>query len=518
MVGNREIPSSARLWLLTLLAGASACTSVLGIEDLHEGPRAAAGSENGGGTDVSASGKSSGAGSNNGGATNDGGASNNGGNGAAGSGNSTNAGSGGASGTGTSGTAPVEGTVHGKVIDLWESPLANVPIQIGDQVGTTDANGEFSFDDVPAEYDASLKIQIENPPSDYGWVYQGLTRRNPTLQVYQGRQERSATVEVATQGVPKPKPADHEAVVAFGMPVGARTGTVDTETGTYFEPSWLGANETPATVHALLWSSNETTKAPTAYKAYASQAIKKLVEGTGNDKLTFDLTPTTVDTGTISGAITPAASGNRINRLFARFESHATIRLMDQDSAPNTFSYLAPSLPKAALTVAAFEGTLDGQFGVAHADGLKAGASAVTLTIPSPGQALTPAGPTTGAFKDQTFTFTSGQGKDSPCVIWIERDDLAYYSMYVVTTKRKFKVPEVVGGAFTLAMHEEKAPQPEYVWSVQAHGNFQSVDAMAGPDGFIDSFGWRHGDPSGPSQQDGTFSTSAKTAFTTTIN
>jgi hypothetical protein len=513
MVGNREIPSSARLWLLTLLAGASACTSVLGIEDLHEGPRAAAGSENGGGTDASASGKSSGAGSNNGGATNDGGASNNGGNSAAGSGNSTNAGSGGASGTGTGGTAPVEGTVHGKVIDLWGRALPNVLIQVADKTGATDTKGEFSFDDVPAEYDASLYVTIANPGADYGWVYQGVTRRDPTFQVYNAREGRETPVPVNSVNGPYPLAATDKVAYSIALADGVESGTLGTMAGVEVRPEWFGSSTTMGTAHAISWSFNAATQAPTKYSAYDSKLIA-LKEGTKGDTITFDLAPTTIETKPIEGTVAPVGQGDRVNHLFARFESHGTIELMSQDDAPDTFSYLVPTLPQGSIMFAASEGDeYEGPFAIAHADGLNGGDKNVKLSIPAPALPLQPTGAAgEGIPKDQVFKFQPGTGNDGPFLIWIERGDRSGYAMYIVTAKTQFTIPEVVSGAFDLDKVLDESSY--YRWGVTTHGDYAGIDDMLGPNGFLDVFGVLTGIPIGPHQTSGSYTKSATYDFT----
>jgi len=51
-------------------------------------------------------------------------------------------------------------------------------------------------------------------------------------------------------------------------------------------------------------------------------------------------------------------------------------------------------------------------------------------------------------------------------------------------------------------------------WNVETHGAFASVDAMAGPAGFLDMFAWEGG-PVGPLTDDGEWTNSAGRYFTT---
>jgi hypothetical protein len=507
-VMRRSLRLSPLLWLLSL----GACTSVLGIEDIHDGPRPDAGGDaSTGGTSSTTGGKNTTAGSANpnGGSVNpeagDGNQPGGGTNGTAGtSGTMTDAGAGG---------APAEGPVHGKVIDPWGAPLASIPLQIGDAVATTDAQGEFTFDDVPARYEVSFTIHGGNPNVDYGWVYQGLTRRDPTLQVYNARQAYEAPIVVKTSNVGTPGPAD-TITAAFGMPSSeVEDQGVDSTyaPGETVNVSWLGATTSTGTAHALLWSTaSASNPIPAKYKAYASKSVG-LTDGM-DDEITFDLTPGTLTAGNISGTISGGV-GDRSNKLFARFESNANIELMHQDSAPNTFSYLVPTLPKASITIAAIAGAEYGPIGVAHADGLAQGDTSIKLTIPVPATPKTPKGVGAKLAADRVFSFTPGAGNDGPFVIFIERRDRSYFSMYIVTADTQVTLPSVLGDSFTLLPGAGESA--EFGWGIETHGDYKTVDEMAGPTGFIDSFGDSWGtSPTGPTRQDGSFTYSGTYVFT----
>lgn len=510
MVGNREIRASARFWLLTLLAATGACTSVLGIEELHEGPRDDGGSSN------SDAGKSSGtsgkntAGSEEGGTSTGGTDNGNGGTSSGGTGTSGTAGTkptGGSAGTG--GSAPLDDTVHGKVVDLWGRALPNVLIQVADQTGTTDTKGEFSFEDVPAEYDASLYVTIPDE-ADYGWVYQGVTRRDPTFQVYDARPAHETPVVLKSSNGPFPLAANDSVYVALGLADGAFADDISAKAGIEARPEWLGATTTMGSAHALWWSSNAATKAPTKYSAYVTKLVA-LKEGMAGDAIDFDLSLQTIETKAIEGTITPVGQGDRANHLFARFDSHATIPLMDQDDAPDTFSYLVPTLPNASIMLAASEGDeYDGPFAIAHADGLNPGDKNIKLTIPAPALPLQPKGENVP--KNQTFKFQPGTGNPGPFMLWIERGDRNGYAMAIVTSKTELPLPEVVGGAFTL--DKVLTANSYYRWCVTTQGDYESVDDMTGPNGFLDAFGVKTGVPFGPKQTSGTYTSSAMYDFT----
>jgi hypothetical protein len=138
-----------RAYLLALLS-LGACTSVLGIEDLHEGSRPGAGGE-----DSTAGTKATGGKNGNGGSTNPNGGSPdpNGG-----TGNEPSGGVPGIGGTGQGGEggapSPSGPTVRGHVIDFWGHQVPNVPVQISNQtiwVALAGADGNNVYDDVYAD-------------------------------------------------------------------------------------------------------------------------------------------------------------------------------------------------------------------------------------------------------------------------------------------------------------------------------------------------------------------------------
>jgi hypothetical protein len=79
--------------------------------------------------------------------------------------------------------------------------------------------------------------------------------------------------------------------------------------------------------------------------------------------------------------------------------------------------------------------------------------------------------------------------------------------LYVVSAKTPFKLPKVVNGSYTLPTGGS------YIWRIETHGTPASVDAMAGPKGFLDSLSnsYNCDEPSGPRTGDGTYTLSKPT-------
>ncbi len=144
---------------------------------------------------------------------------------------------------------------------------------------------------------------------------------------------------------------------------------------------------------------------------------------------------------------------------------------------------------------------------MAHKDGLSAGNAAVTLDIPAPAEPLSPVG-NSGVDANTIFSFKASADNAGAFVVWLENFDF-YQTLYIVTSKKQFKIPTVVGGAFKLD------PEQFFRWRVETHGDFATVDQMSGPTGFMDAFSNTWQTPTGPRQESGSFTLSAAYGFTT---
>jgi hypothetical protein len=500
------------LWLL----GLGACTSVLGIEDLHEEDRPGSVSE--GGDEATAGTSDSGAGksSNNGGKAGNGGSTNSmAGSPTAGTGNGGNEPSGGAAGTMSEGGAggapePVLGKVTGKVVDRFGIPVGNVPVQIGESLVSTNDKGVFTVDDVPAIYELSLLVEGD------GWVYQGLTRRDPTLQVFQGHPGHTAYVTVTSDKATRL--TNDQLTLSAGMP----TGTSDEYTNIGIDSSvsygldWEGGTTTSSTVYGLEWTKNASTTLPASYKAYDSKPLALMADV--DAAVTLNMVPKVIASGIVTGTVetraTPIGGGSRKNGAFVRFSTGASIQVVDQAPTVEAFSYVVPTLTDTSITVAAWEGNYDvGPLGLVHKDGLSPGAAAGTLAIPAPPKLLKPLGGTV----DETTPFSfQGSPDNAGAFLVVLSSNTSGSHLYIVTAQQKLpKLPSVVDGAWTLEHASGGAAPIQYNWWVETHGSFATVDEMTGPDGYFDEFGVHYITPVGIHQQDGTYTYSSLSQFTT---
>lgn len=491
----------SRLTALACTFGlAAACNAIVGIDDVHEGPRGGAGgstAKGGANPDAGTTAK---------GGTDDmvtpeggrgdepmGGSA-----GLAGEGPNPSAGDG-------SGGAPepATGRVTGRVIDFWRHPLPNISVQVGDALVTTDKNGAFTVDDVPETYDVSMVYTYTSYFQVAAWAYLGLTRRDPTLQMYVGSTRRTGDLDVTF--VPKPTLGTNQKIgVALGGADGASAYDAVSASGTSEFPDWYGPATASQTGHGLLWQTN-AAKLPTSYIGYDS-ALLQLGESAATT-LTLDLTPATMTAANIQGTVTPAGFSTRHNLMFLRFTSNATLQLVDEAGGPDSFSYLAPSVPNSSIMVAATEGFAFEGYAVAYVDGLAPGAKP-KLTIPTPMTLGTPSAGTPNV--DERTRFSFGGDTPGPYIVNFSSQDpddpdapaSRYQAIYVVTAEKSFTLPSFLGGGFKLY------PDRRYIWAVTTHGPYDSMDELAGPEGFLDSFSWDEETARGPSRGEGQFTNS----------
>lgn len=505
---RRQLRLSAALCLI----GAGACTSIVGIEDLHQEPRPGTPTEGGDGSGGSKTTEPNG-----GSATSPGGAPTDGGSPVAGSAQGGSSALGGAPGDGGTDPGPLAGaggdgtqpggpgTVHGSVVDFWNHKLANIPVQIGDELTSTDDKGEFTIENVPETYDVSFVTtrEFNTVTYSFAWVYQGLTRRDPTLSVVYAALPQFGDVELAAQA--SPVAANQTISVAIGGPDG--NNDLHGLDGTAYDPtvSWEGPKLPQTSAHGLYWQYDPVTELPTSYLAYDTTLVA--LSSAQPAKISLDLAKATVDYSPLQGTVTPRTDQGRENHLFLHFTSGATMNIVEDTAGPNTFSYQAPSLPGSTLTLVAAEYANDGSVAIVRADGLSP-SSKPSVKIPTPVTITSPANGTVATAATK-FACSKNAANGGPFVFEFENVDVNGPSqwLYVVTASNQITIPEVIGGGFSLQADNA------FEWRVTTHGAFASTDAMAGPNGFIQPFETVFGDynlsPYGPRQGDGAYTISA---------
>lgn len=532
----------------------SACTSLIGVEDLHDGPRP--GDEEGGnagtssgkggtGADGGRAGNAAGTsgGSGRGGSVGDAGASASGGAagggdeggtagmsaGAGGDGGENLAGDAGMAGDtgeagtggdgtgegGNGGTPPVDTTVRGKIVDFYRQPVSGITVEVNGAEVLTNAQGEFVVEQVAETYDVSFVVEWSSLRAEInGWVFQGLTRRDPTLQVYRALNEYGMATNLRAEGG---APTDTQNLT---LAVGSQYGTFQwdhipaagKDNATFY---WSGVTATAATAHGLMWTYDDGTDLPTEYVSYDTFPIA-LDESAAAQTFNINVEPSAIAQGTISGTVTDASAVAPINYGFLRFTSGATLELFEHIPGPATFSYLVPSIPNASVTFAALdEDWVAEELALVHREGVALGTTNIDLEIPRTASLTAPADGEGSMVDDTTaFRYQNRQPGVGAVVVMFE-DRVQWRALFVVTSSTEFTLPKVLQGGFGLR------PGVVHAWQVQTHGTFASVDAMASPTGYADAFS-RDAyafvplsyEPAGPNTESGTFTKSAKRFFT----
>ena len=131
-----------------------------------------------------------------------------------------------------------------------------------------------------------------------------------------------------------------------------------------------------------------------------------------------------------------------------------------------------------------------------------------SLTVPAPGKPQTPNSGAANVDSNSQFTWTSGAGNNAAFVVSMLDEDYGQGLFVVTASKSLSKIPLVPGGPYQFASAHK------YDWRMETHGTFASVDAMAGPAGFMDEFSGDNESPRGPRTGDGAFTISQYNVFT----
>jgi hypothetical protein len=398
--------------------------------------------------------------------------------------------------------------VRGRVIDFFRRPVPDVPVTIGPTTVLTDAEGVFSIADIEGPYTASLVLSMirNNAPARYAYVYEGLTRLDPTLQVYSALVQRStSSVTVTLQNVDFEDP-NRQVIFAFSSPDGrfANTALDGPASILLGAPSWTGPSTTAGNAHALrvLRPDNFGGEPPLAYEAY--QTFPLAVANGAEASATFDMQLSPLPAASLSGSVSGSTLAYRSNLVSVRFADGTLLPVLDDTAAAENFSYLVPTLPGTSLALAATDGVI-APFVLTHQENVSPGRSDVALVLPKP---VTLNGPQEGAEVTPSTAYSwSGLAQTAQTFVWHLEFSRTFEGMYVVTSRTQIELPSFADG-FAIP------PGTEVYWSVETHGDAVDVDALTGPDGFLDEYSLVRDAAAGPSRGDGYFTESERRAFT----
>jgi hypothetical protein len=370
-------------------------------------------------------------------------------------------------------TAPSVITVQGRVIDTF-SPIANANVLVDGKVTSTATDGTFTVADVHTPYDVTLSF----PGNSEVWVYEGLTRTDPTVQVLGVSPGHQATV-AGTIGTAPFQPTEVGAMfpggsaLAFGGAGGA-SGSSTIGPGTVRWSTTDPLHITLYGIRAIVDGSGN----PTSYTGYGSTDVT-LHDG---DALTGVTIPAgSVSTGALSGSLT-APSGYTLNdgRAVIRFGPASAGALVGVPLAnatpPGSFSNTMVPIATGighGLAAAASDGAGDS---TAAWDAVTAPNPSASLILPDVAMPTAPASGATNVAPGTTFSWTALAG--SVYLVALQPTGTGT-QLYIVTTDTSTTLPDLT------AINRALPNGAGYAFSVQAVGPFASMDAAAGPAGMV---------------------------------
>lgn len=482
---------SAYRWspaLLILLPSLGACNALLGEDISTEPDPKGSGGDNGDGDGDGDGGKSSGGNSSSGDGDGDkasGGMSGDGdgdgggdgdGDGDTASGGTSGDGDG--DGDGTGGQTGEPGDVTGRVVDFFMRPLPDIEVTI-DGVGTaiTDDSGEFSIGDVPDKYSVEFVPNVSGEV--YSWRFVGLSRRDPTLQIYSALPTQS---EWTTFKAFNPEhTADAQMSVSFAAPVSDAIDDITessdaslTDNGLYTSVDWRGPATINTRAHGLQWAPGS----PAQFYGYTSFNVTLATDA----EVLLNSWTALPTPGTVAGTIADTSSLEYQPDLmmFLGFDDGAYIPILETD-AGLTYSESVPVVnDDESITVA-----LVLNYGVTRAVGSYAGIQPNTglvpeLALPTPTGLTGPSNSTSDVTSATIFKWSASS--HSKCAIFYVEDVNVYQGTRIVTCDGSANISEAT-------LDNVLSPDTLHRWSVESHGEFDSMDELASDAGFIDSFG-----------------------------
>jgi hypothetical protein len=363
---------------------------------------------------------------------------------------------------------PAAITVAGKVIDNNLRPLAGATIIIGAQNTASDSTGHFSISNVTPPYDL---IGFATTPTKIGVLYKALTRPDPTILVPESKPApNSGTVTGALSGGDPLGTAGEQTEVAWGSPETPFFGPTSSVSSNPYTLTiqWGGPTSTTGTIHALQWAVSGNL--PTSYKGYGT----KTSVGVSNSATTLnaDIAMSAPSASSVGGTITAPAGLTIANKSLAiAFADNATISLGSDSSSSTSFSYPFPGNTGGNATVAASASSAGGDVAVQQLKGIAPGTSNVSIAIPTPVSAITPADSGTGITTSTDFTWAPLTGGVHILEILGPGSSPSYY---VFTAAATAKIPDLSGQGLGLPA------ATMYNWQVLAVGPWTSVDQIAG--------------------------------------
>lgn len=374
-------------------------------------------------------------------------------------------------GTGGTAAAPSGGNVTGRVIDHARRAVPGVNVRIGDKTAQTDTDGRFTLD-APATYDVTLSFN--NGSYRMGqvlWLVQGLTRRDPTLQVDRALPSHDATATISCKNLKAPLTASQHINIAWLSPDGSFSHLDSTEAGVEASIGWTGPSSTLGTAHALLYETMGSSDVPVSYLAHSASPLT--LQAGQRTELSLDLSQS-ITSAAVSGKVS-GPNTLRSQEVYLSFDDATSMLLLEDHSAQDSFSYVVPRIANATVAVFAQDGVQFEGSSASYAGNVVPGQADVALKLRAQPSLVAPAAGANGVTRSTKFSWHTDAAVS---VVVITRDDSEDMAV-VVTGKQETFLPFGAGPAFS------PSEGVQFAWHVELHNSSASVDDAAGEMGFL---------------------------------
>ena len=206
---------------------------------------------------------------------------------------------------------------------------------------------------------------------------------------------------------------------------------------------------------------------------------------------------TGVSEAAISGSVTLPAGYNLASKLMdVGFADRSRINVLYDTGASTSFTYTTPSIPGATIRMFTFASNAAGTRVYTTKPGLAVNATGVSIPMPAGSELSLPPNDATGINNNTTFMYTPFTGG----VHLVRFFGGSRPSYTVVTTATSTTIPNLASVGLGLPA------SASYTWSVIGFAPFATVDAAAGPGGWLDVYN---------EDAEGSSSYSASRTFTT---
>jgi len=375
--------------------------------------------------------------------------------------------------------------------------VPNVPIRIGLLQARTDAHGVFELDGVPPTYDVSLAVRILGEVTEvYAWHYVGLTRRDPTLQIYKGLTQHTSTLSLSVTGFQSD--ARWRGEVGLGGLHGQRSYPLGKDIQTVV--GWRGPAENVSPLRVLLWNTTEQAPSVPAEYLFTSEASVTLSKTLlGDVAISLPESPRPLPTFDVSLLTNNAPNTSHLATSYVRFNRGPSIQVAQvprlSAATEPALSIKVPQLPDTSVTLAALSGNGSNatNFVVAYAPELTTSGT-FEVTFPTVATLETPDDASPDVTLSTPFTW-SDTGSTYIAIF----DDLAVYqTVYVVTAAPLLTIPNLE----SLGIYYPRSGP--YTWTVESHGTAATVDELCSQS-YLDPFSGDFLYPIGPRAGQGRF-------------